>query len=88
LNPPFSVNLPSILPSFSMFFLVKPLNFRQFFVGDNQALCLVAGTMSGAVRSVILQHFAKGGSLPPGAGVRCCFSIETWIDFKVNKREI
>lgn len=31
------------------------------------ALCLVAGTMSGAVRSVILQHFAKGGSLPPGA---------------------
>jgi hypothetical protein len=20
--------------------------------------------------------------------VRCCFSIETWIDFKVNKREI
>ena len=43
--------------------------------------------MSGAVRSVILQHFAKGGSLPPGAGVRCCFSIETWIDFKVNKRE-
>ena len=69
-------------------FLVKPLNFRQFFVGYNQALCLVAGTMSGAVRSVILQHFAKGGSLPPGAGVRCCFSIEIWIDFKVNKREI
>lgn len=30
------------------------------------ALCLVAGTMSGAVRSVILQHFAKGGRLPPG----------------------
>ncbi|CAK9072970.1 unnamed protein product, partial [Durusdinium trenchii] len=30
------------------------------------ALCLIAGTMSGAVRSVILQHFAKGGTLPPG----------------------
>ena len=27
---------------------------------------MVAGTMSGAVRSVILQHFAKGGTLPPG----------------------
>ncbi|CAE7728023.1 RUS3, partial [Symbiodinium pilosum] len=33
------------------------------------ALCLVAGTMSGAVRSVILQHFAKGGTrLDPDFG--------------------
>mmetsp|Transcript_21618 Transcript_21618/g.50505 ORF Transcript_21618/g.50505 Transcript_21618/m.50505 type:complete len:566 (-) Transcript_21618:142-1839(-) len=29
-------------------------------------LCTVAGGMSGAVRAVILQHFARGGSLPPG----------------------
>ena len=36
-----------------------------------QALCLVAGTMSGAVRSVILQHFAKGGTLPPGPQSSC-----------------
>ena len=35
-----------------------------------EALCMVAGTMSGAVRSVILQHFAKGGTLPPGPGGR------------------
>lgn len=31
-----------------------------------EAVCLVAGTMSGAVRAVILQHFARGGRLPPG----------------------
>eukprot|EP00931_Biecheleriopsis_adriatica_P063274 TRINITY_DN3827_c0_g2_i1.p1 TRINITY_DN3827_c0_g2~~TRINITY_DN3827_c0_g2_i1.p1 ORF type:complete len:541 (-),score=97.37 TRINITY_DN3827_c0_g2_i1:43-1665(-) len=30
-------------------------------------LCTLAGTMSGAVRSVILQHFARGGQLPPGS---------------------
>eukprot|EP00928_Gymnodinium_smaydae_P013897 TRINITY_DN15041_c0_g2_i1.p1 TRINITY_DN15041_c0_g2~~TRINITY_DN15041_c0_g2_i1.p1 ORF type:complete len:576 (-),score=62.18 TRINITY_DN15041_c0_g2_i1:34-1668(-) len=29
-------------------------------------ICTIAGTMSGAVRSVILQHFARGGNLPPG----------------------
>lgn len=29
-------------------------------------VCKMSATMSGAVRSVILQHFAKGGSLPPG----------------------
>ena len=29
-------------------------------------LCDLSGTMSGSVRSVILQHFACGGELPPG----------------------
>jgi len=29
-------------------------------------VCKLSGTMSGAVRSVILQHFARDGQLPPG----------------------